>query len=174
MTRVFKDVFCCTFSLSGANESSLGQCRSQQRSYYRPSKSNRDGKDRTTSDNKEPFIDSRRGGDLHQVVSQCKAGTCFGSALLDRSSSPGGQPNEEPTSLLAYSQDHRQWCRYGQRMAGRTRTHLPQSNLGRTCSDWSNRLVRTRMLIGVGRTVSNGRPYPIYLALVCSQLSQTF
>ena len=41
--------------------------------------------------------------------------------------------------------------------------------LGETCltslSDL-NRLVRTRMLGGVGRAVSNGRPYPIRLAAI--------
>jgi len=37
--------------------------------------------------------------------------------------------------------------------------------VGRACSASSNRVVRTRMLRGVGAAVSNGRGYPIYVAV---------
>ena len=48
-----------------------------------------------------------------------------------------------------------------EQVAGATRTSFVKATLGRACSSSRNRLVRTRMLGGVGRAVSNGRPYPI-------------
>ena len=49
--------------------------------------------------------------------------------------------------------------------AARLRTETsyaePENTLGGTCSASPNRLMRSRMSGGVGRAVSNGRPYPI-------------
>ena len=55
--------------------------------------------------------------------------------------------------------------RDAQQMARRTRTNFAKANLERACSTSKNRLVRTRMLGGVGAAVSNGRGYPIYRRL---------
>ncbi len=50
-------------------------------------------------------------------------------------------------------------------MAARNvRTSFAQTTLVRPCSASRNRLVRIRMLGGVGRVVSNDDPYPIYCA----------
>ena len=38
-----------------------------------------------------------------------------------------------------------------------------EDSLGKTCSSSLNRLVRTRMLGGVGKVPGDGHPYPIYV-----------
>jgi len=58
-------------------------------------------------------------------------------------------------------QDNRKFCRHDERLVSFARCRESENPLGRACSSSWNRLVRTRMLGGVGRTVSNGRPYPI-------------
>ena len=62
---------------------------------------------------------------------------------------------------MAHGQDDRKRCRDDERLAILARSLESEDPLGRACSSSWNRLVRTRMLGGVGRTVSNGRPYPI-------------
>ena len=81
----------------------------------------------------------------------------------------GSQPDafvvchEESQGALAHGENHRQWCRDDEclvRAAGRGES---EESLGESCSSSSNRLVRTRMLGGVGRAAREGRPYPILL-----------
>ncbi len=75
--------------------------------------------------------------------------------------SSGNPSREEPQGLLAHGKDHCQWCRNDEQVAAGAGTGEPEESLGVTRSTSLNRLVRTRMPGGVGRAVSNGRPYPI-------------
>ena len=77
---------------------------------------------------------------------------------IRRSETPSDPPRTPSPRLLAHGQDHCQWRGTDQRVACRTGTAKHEDTLGRACSASSNRLVRTRMLGGVGRAVSDGRP----------------
>jgi len=50
---------------------------------------------------------------------------------------------------------------YGQEVVRKAGLGLSQVRMGQTCSTSTNRLVRTRMLGGVGGGASNGPAYPI-------------
>src|SRR6056297_610856 len=78
-----------------------------------------------------------------------------------RAASPGDPARSESQRPLAHGQDHCQWGRDDERLVARARDVEPQITLGGTCSASPNRLVRTRLLGGVGRASRKGRPYPI-------------
>ncbi len=80
-----------------------------------------------------------------------------------RSASSSDPSRTQSQRLLAHGQNHCQRRRADQRLACRTRTAQHEDLLGPACSASSNRLVRTRTLRGVGRAVSDDRPYPIYV-----------
>jgi hypothetical protein len=67
-------------------------------------------------------------------------------------------------------QDDRKWCRDDERLVSFAGCLESETPLGGTCSFSWNRLVRPRMLGGVGRVPGNGHPYPIsdYLRGVAS------
>src|SRR6056297_1300120 len=77
-----------------------------------------------------------------------------------RAASPGDPARSESQRPLAHGQDHCQWGRDDERLVARARDVEPQITLGGTCSASPNRLVRTRLLGGVGRASRKGRPYP--------------
>jgi hypothetical protein len=58
-------------------------------------------------------------------------------------------------------QDDRKWCRDDERLVSFAGCLESETPLGGTCSFSWNRLVRPRMLGGVGRVPGNGHPYPI-------------
>jgi hypothetical protein len=62
---------------------------------------------------------------------------------------------------LTHGQDDRERCWYDKRLVSSLRSLESKENLGRTCLSSLNRRMRTRTSGGVGREVSNGRPYPI-------------
>ena len=74
----------------------------------------------------------------------------------------GHQTRNESQKLLAVVTNARHALRDAQQVAGATGTAFAQTTLVRPRSASRNRLVRTRMLGGVGRAVSNDRPYPIW------------
>ena len=78
-----------------------------------------------------------------------------------RSPSSSDPTRSQSQRLLAHGEIHCQRRGTEQRMAARPRTAQHEVTLGRACSASSNRLVRTRMLGGVGRVPGNGHPYPI-------------
>ena len=78
-----------------------------------------------------------------------------------RSGTSGDPPRSQSQGLLAHAQDHCQRRGAEQCVACRTRTAQHEDSLGTACSTSRNRLVRTRMLGGVGRVTSDGGPYPI-------------
>ena len=73
----------------------------------------------------------------------------------------GDPPRSQSQGLLAHGQDHCQRRGAEQCVACRTRTAQHEDSLGTACSTSRNRLVRTRMLGGVGRVTGDGGPYPI-------------
>ena len=78
-----------------------------------------------------------------------------------RPTPPSLPSREESQRPVAHGEIDRYGSRPHQRLAARARTCLAEIPLGPTCSPSSNRVVRTRTLRGVGRAVSNDRPYPI-------------
>jgi hypothetical protein len=84
-----------------------------------------------------------------------------GADRVRRPASPGDSTREESQGALAYGENHCQWCRDDEclvRVSGRGES---EESLGESCFSSSNRLVRTRMLGGVGRVLGDGHPYPI-------------
>ena len=77
----------------------------------------------------------------------------------------GDQARGQSQIVLADVTDTGDALRDAQQLAGRTGITLISSTLVRTSSTSENRLVRIRMLGGVGRTFRNGGPYPIYSPL---------
>jgi hypothetical protein len=67
---------------------------------------------------------------------------------------------------VAHGENHCQWRWDEECLARTSRTYKSEESMGGTCSASSNRLVRTRMLGGVGRMVSDGHPYPISSFLI--------
>ena len=63
--------------------------------------------------------------------------------------------------------------RDAQQVAGATRTAFVEATLEPACSASRNRLMRTRMLGGVGRVPGNGRPYPIYASFLSCDVAMT-
>ena len=90
-----------------------------------------------------------------------------------RESGHGDQTRGQSQKLLAVVSDTRHANRDAQPVARATRTAFAQTTLVRPRSASRNRLVRTRMLGGVGRAVSNDRPYPISAILCLGLLSLT-
>ena len=85
-----------------------------------------------------------------------------GGVGLKQAGPPCDQTRNESQELLAAVTNARHALRDAQQVAGGTRTAFAQTTLVRPRSASRNRLVRTRMLGGVGRAVSNDRPYPIW------------
>ena len=88
----------------------------------------------------------------------------LGEGNRGRSNAPPRQADptrQDSQRSVAHGQDDCEWCRYDECLVILARCLESEDSLGKTCSSSWNRLVRTRMLGGVGRTVSNGRPYPI-------------
>ena len=75
--------------------------------------------------------------------------------------------------LLADVTQTRHALCHAQQMARRTRTDFAKANLERACSASKNRLVRTRMLGGVGAGVSDGPGYPISASEAATSLGPT-
>ena len=80
---------------------------------------------------------------------------------IRRPASPSHPSRQKSPRPLAHGQNHRQRCWDDECVVTRTGHAEPENTLGGTCSASPNRLMRTRMSGGVGRAVSNGRPYPI-------------
>jgi hypothetical protein len=78
-----------------------------------------------------------------------------------RPDSPSHSSRTQSERLLAHVKDNCQRSRNDQCVARRTRNVKHQDALGRACSASLNRRMRARMYGGVGRAVSDGRPYPI-------------
>ena len=88
----------------------------------------------------------------------------LGEGNRGRSNAPPRQADptrQDSQRSVAHGQDDCEWCRYDECLVILARCLESEDSLGKTCSSSWNRLVRTRMLGGVGRTVSNDRPYPI-------------
>ena len=89
-------------------------------------------------------------------------GNCGRANVLRRLAIRHGRSCKGPWQ---HGQDYRKWCRDDERLVSFARCLESENPLGRTCSSSWNRLVRTRMLGGVGRVPGNGHPYPILLFL---------
>jgi hypothetical protein len=77
----------------------------------------------------------------------------------------GDQARDQSQVVLADVSDTGDAVRDAKPLAGRTGITFISSTLVRASSTSKNRLVRTRLLGGVGAAVRNGRGYPIYSAV---------
>ena len=73
----------------------------------------------------------------------------------------GDPARDQSQELLASLENAGTAIRDAQQMAAGTGTAFAQTTLVRPCSASRNRLVRIRMLGGVGRVTGDGGPYPI-------------
>ena len=93
--------------------------------------------------------------------------SCFRGASED-----GDPARDQSQELLASFENTRNTNCDAQQMAGEPWTSFAQTTLVRPCSASRNRLVRIRMLGGVGRVTGDGGPYPIHYRFVIAVTSQ--
>jgi hypothetical protein len=97
---------------------------------------------------------------LLETLAQTETST-RNAARVRRPASSGHPTRPESQRALAHGQDDCQRRWYDERLASRSRSLESKDIMERTCSSSLNRRMRTRMSGGVGRAVSNDRPYPI-------------